>query len=261
VPAVASLDLEQLARASCRVLKDEPAALVELLGTGSAAVVRKTYRNFGLRLLQTFLRRPRAEREHRNLLLAAARDLPCTPPIACSAQRSLGFVRSSTLVTGYLPAVSTFKQALAAARALPGQRQMLVAALGALLRRVHDAGVLWCTAMPRNVLVRTDAAQPHLLLCDLPAAVDYGRPLPQSAAGIDLFDACASHSRRLEMSRAERYRCLLAYARGNRAEAGRWWRLLAERTALGHRIRKNLVMALRTYILPAATLTRTKPAR
>jgi tRNA A-37 threonylcarbamoyl transferase component Bud32 len=255
------VDPERLSRESRIVLKDEPAALVELLGSGRDAVVRKTYRNFGLRLLQTFLRRTRAEREHHNLVLATLRGLPCTPPVACSAERRLGLVRSSTLVTGYLPASVTFKQALAAARGSPPQRRQLLSALGVLLRRVHDAGVLWCTAMPRNVLVQSAEGDPHLLLCDLPAAIDFGRPLPRSAANIDLYDACGSHSRRLEMSRPERFRCLLAYVHGDRAEAGRRWRDLARRTALGHRIRKNLVMALRTYILPAATQTRNQPAR
>jgi hypothetical protein len=115
--------------------------------------------------------------------------------------------------------------------------------------------------MPRNVLVQSAEGDPHLLLCDLPAAIDFGRPLPRSAANIDLYDACGSHSRRLEMSRPERFRCLLAYVHGDRAEAGRRWRDLARRTAFGHRIRKNLVMALRTYILPAATQTRNQPAR
>lgn len=261
VPAAAPVDPERLSRESRLVLKDEPAALVERLGAGADAVVRKTYRNFGLRLLQTFLRRTRAEREHHNLVLATARGLPCTPPVSCSAQRSLGFVRTSTLITGYLPGATTFKQAMAVSRSNPMHRRRLLAALGALLRRVHDAGLLWCTAMPRNVLVLTTATEPHLLLCDLPAAIDFGRPLPNSAATIDLYDACGSHSRRLEMSRPERLRCLLAYAHGDRAEAAQLWRTLARRTAFGQRIRKNLVMALRTYILPGATPTRNQPAR
>jgi hypothetical protein len=232
-----------------------PAARVERVGSGSDAVVRKTYRNRGLRLLQTFLRRARAEREYANLALVAARGLPCTEPVGCSAERRLGFVRSSTLVTRYVADARPLKAVLA--EAPRAQRRVLARALGELLAALHAAGVLWCTPMPRNVLVQGplvqgSGARPRLLLCDLPAAIDFGHPVPRRCALLDLFDAFASPSRRREWSRTERLRGLIAWARGDRGAARRACAALHRRSVAGHRVRKNFVMALRTYILPGS---------
>jgi tRNA A-37 threonylcarbamoyl transferase component Bud32 len=245
--SAADRDPVPAARAAAVVIKDEPAARVERLGSGADAVVRKTYRNRGLRLLQTFLRRARAEREHGNLALVAARGLPCAEPVGCSAERRFGFVLSSTLVTRYVADAQALKSALAGAP--PAQRRVLARALGELLGALHAAGVLWCTPMPRNVLVQGPPARPRLLLCDLPAAIDFGAAVPTRWALLDLFDAFASPSRRREWSRAERLRGLIAWARGDRSAARRAYRTLHRRSAAGHRLRKNLVMALRTYIL------------
>ena len=49
------------------ILKQEPDTLVERLGSGADAVVRKVYSNRGIRLLQSFWRRARAAREQRVL--------------------------------------------------------------------------------------------------------------------------------------------------------------------------------------------------
>src|SRR5439155_15357974 len=99
VPAALPLPLDDLAAQRRLVLKDERSARVEVLGLGAGAVVRKVYRNRGLRLLQTFLRRSRAEREFENLRAATARGLPCTPPLGWCARCRAGFVLDSTLVT------------------------------------------------------------------------------------------------------------------------------------------------------------------
>jgi hypothetical protein len=249
--AAKGIDLERLARDRCEVLKDEPAARVERIGTGRDTLVRKVYRNRGLRLLQTFLRRTRAEREHVNLLLAVERSLPCTPPVGYSAHRRLGFAHTSTLVTRNVPDTTTLKQALSANVNQPLRRRQLIVLLGELLRTAHDAGLLWCTAMPRNVIVQATATGPRLLLCDLPAAIIFPGKVPRATSLIDLFDACASKSRCREMSRPERFRSLLAYSQNDRSKTQQLWRDLARRHPLCQRARKNLVMALRTYILKA----------
>ena len=114
--------------------------------------------------------------------------------------------------------------------------------------RLHDGGVLWCTPMPRNVLVQ-HGDLPRLLLCDAPAAVFWPTPVPEPHRRLDLYDAVASPSRRREWSASERLRCLLAYAHGDRTRARELWRCLHRRSRTGHRLRKNLLMALRTYIL------------
>ena len=235
---------------------------MELLGTGAEAVVRKTYRNLGMRWLQTFARRSRAAREFENLAAAEHLGLQCTRPRAWSEVRSFGFVRSSTLVTGWIDDTTTLKAALAS---LPrtghgSERRALAAGLGRLLAQLHDRGLLWCTPMPRNVLVKGPLASAQLLLCDLPAVVAFPGPVPRSQTLLDLYDANGSPSRRVEWTAPERLRMLLAYADDNRAVARRLWRELARRTRSGNRWRKNLSMALRTYILRRSTHKRVDPA-
>jgi tRNA A-37 threonylcarbamoyl transferase component Bud32 len=237
------------------VLKDEPGARVELLGSGADAVVAKTYRNRGLRLLQTLWRRPRAAREFDNLAAVAAAGIACTPPRQWSAVRRLGCVLESTLVTSFVADTAPLKAVLAAAPpALRAPtRRRLAAELGQLLLRLHAAGILWATPMPRNVLVAGAAERAQLVLSDAPAAVCWPHAVPDAAVLLDLYDAVASPSRCRDWSRSERMRCLLAYAAGDCARARTLWRALARRTRAGHRLRKNLLMALRTYILRRST--------
>lgn len=248
----APLDLDRLARARTDVLKDEPSARVEVLGTGDDRVVRKTYRNRGLRLLQTWLRTSRAGREFANLRAVERRGIPCTPVLACSSERRLGLVLASTIVTRYLPESRTLKSLLADANTGPTARRTLARALGELLRSLHDAGLLWCTAMPRNVLVLGPAEHGRLAVCDVPAVVVCRAEVRPGLALVDLFDAFASPSRRIEWNATERLRALLAYHRDDRSAARATWRRLARRGPAGQRLRKNLSMALRTYILPRA---------
>jgi hypothetical protein len=249
VAAVPVPDLERLAAAARRPIKDEPGSLVERLGEGADAVVRKTYRNRGLRLLQTCLRRSRANREFDNLTAVAAAGLPCTAPLAWSERRCCGFVRDSTLVTRYLPESRSLKSVLQELPAAAAPRRRLVAEFGALLARLHASGFLWCTPMPRNVLLQGSARDGRLVLCDLPSALRYPAPVPPRARLLDLFDAACSPSRRRELSRTERFRCLLAYARSDRARTRQLWRALRRRSLLGHRLRRSLVLGLRLYIL------------
>ncbi|MEQ1634691.1 MAG: lipopolysaccharide kinase InaA family protein [Planctomycetota bacterium] len=248
-------DLDRLATLRRLVLKDEPEALVEVLGDNHEAVVRKTYRNSGLRLLQTLWRTSRAAREFANLTAAERRGLPCTPPRSYSEVRRFGFVRSSTLVTGFVRDTTSLKAALAK---LPRSdssttRRALATALGRLLARLHEQGLLWCTPMPRNVLVEGPLAAARLVLCDLPAVVAFAGAVPSRHALLDLYDASASPSRRVEWTATERLRMLISYHGGDRAKARATWRCLARRSRSGNRWRKNLSMALRTYILRRST--------
>ena len=105
--------LDRLAAVHRRVLKGEPAVVVELLGTGDAAVVRKTYRNLGLRWLQSFGRRSRASREFDNLGAVTRAGAGCTLARGWFERRRFGCVDESTLVTSFVPASRTLKQVLA----------------------------------------------------------------------------------------------------------------------------------------------------
>jgi hypothetical protein len=93
---------------------------------------------------------------------------------------------------------------------------------------------------------------PHagqLAVCDVPNAIRHagsllGRPL----ARIDLFRAAFSPSRRRDWTRGERWRWLVAYTAGDRAEARRLWRDLARTTTMGTQLRRSLSAVRSIYL-------------
>lgn len=257
-------ELDRLAAQRRTVLKDEPEALVEVLGGSDErelAVVRKTYRNRGLRWLQSLWRRSRAEREHDHLAAIAASGVPCLQPLGWSAQRRLGGVDASTLLTRFLPDSVPLRDVLRASPRAPFRvRAELARAMGALVAALHRAGFLWCTPMPRNALVAGEPAGARLVVCDTPSCVDRGRDLRGSRlARIDLWLGAFSASRRRDWSRCERLRWLCGYAGGDRAAARELWRALARRAELQNVVARALAMAWFTYILPPPRSRRTPP--
>lgn len=125
-------------------------------------------------------------------------------------------------------------------------RRGLAVAMGRLLARLHRSGFLWCTPMPRNVLVLGDPGAAVLAVCDTPAGIQFGHSIHGTElACIDLFDAAFSPSRRLDFSGPERLRSLLAYADDDRPRGpGQLWRTLQGRSVLGHDVQQALALAL-----------------
>jgi len=257
---ITAADLDRLAAAHRTLLKGEPAVAVELLGTGDEAVVRKTYRNLGLRWLQSFGRRSRAEREFDNLGSVARAGVGCTPARGWFERRRFCCVDDSTLVTSFVPASKTLKQVLADLPQRARTRQHLVAAMGNLVARLHRGGFLWGTPMPRNVLVVGDPARAQLAVCDTPAGFQLGRSLHGSGlALIDLFLAAFSPSRRVDFSATERLRWLRAYCDGNPALIRRLWRRLARRGVFRNEASRAFAMSWHNYILRPMRSRRPEP--
>lgn len=256
-------ELQRLAAVHRTVLKDEPEALVEVLGVGPAAVVRKVYRNRGLRLWQSFGRQSRARREFDNLVHVAAVGAPCTPPRGWSATTRLGCVVESALITGHLPDSRTLKAVLADLPATTAgrERRALCAATGRLLAAMHRGGLVWCTPMPRNVLVLGDPALARVAVCDTPLLLVLGRDVHGGAlAAIDLYAGAFSPSRRRDFSATERLRWLLGYCDGDRRTARRLWRAVARRSMLRHDLLRALSVFWHVYLkapLRAHTARRT----
>lgn len=234
------------------MLKQEPGALVELLGTGRSTVVRKTYRNRGLRWWQSFGRRSRAEREFENLRHLEACGTTCPPAIEWSARTRCGFVDESTIVTRFVPGCDTLKGVLGGVlvhRDRP-ERRILAAAAGRLLAELHRNGFLWCSPMPRNVLVLGEPAHARLAVCDAPRGIPMRRPLHASRmALIDLYDAAFSPSRRKDYSATDRLRWLLGYCDGDRATARRLWRAITSRGVWRHEMTRSLAVFWFNYVL------------
>jgi len=260
-PGTAPGDLERLARQAHRVLKQEEATTVESFGRGAEALVQKTYRNRGLRLVQTFWRRSRAAREFDNLRAIERLAVPCTGALWWSERRRLGFVTESVLATRLLEGSQTLKDVLAGLpRTARMERRQLVEAMGRLVADLHRGGFLWCTPMPRNVLVLGDPLAGRLAVCDTPAGADLGRSLHGTAlACIDVFAAAFSPSRRADFSAAERRRWLAAYCAGDPRLARSLWRRLAHRSVWRHDLGRALAMLWHTYILSALRRPRPSP--
>lgn len=249
---LAAADLARLAAQRRVLIKDEPAATVEVLGDGADAVVRKTYRNRGLRWLQTLWRRSRAQREHDHLAAIVASGVPCLVPVGWAETRRLGGVADSTLLTRFLPDSQPLKQVLRASPAAATRvaRAHLATAMGALVAALHHRGFLWGTPMPRNAIVVGDPVAARLVVCDTPACIDLRRDLHgRRLARIDLFLAAFSPSRRREWSATERWRWLLGYTAGDRPAARALWRTMVRRRPLQNVVERALAMALFTYIL------------
>ena len=247
-----SQQLEQLEQQRRVVLKEEPEALVELLGIGASAVVRKTYRNRGIRWWQTFARRSRAEREFENLQHIDVSGTTCPRPLDWSAKTRFGFVNESALVTSYLPDCTTLKSVLAdeVSDRNHAERQTLISAAGRLVGNLHRSGFLWCTPMPRNMLVVGDPAKGSLAACDTPQGIAVRRSVhATSLALIDLFDAAFSPSRCKDYSRTERLRWLLGYCDGDHGLTRRLWRTLSRRKVWRHDLTRALAVFWFVYIL------------
>jgi hypothetical protein len=233
------------------VLKDEPATTVARIGTGTAAIVKKTYRPLGLRWLQSLWRPSRAEREFRRLRAIGDAGVPCLEALRWSAVKHFGGYSSSTLVTRFLPDSVPLKQIL---QGLDRQRDhrtraALASAMGRLVGALHTAGFLWCTPMPRNALVVGDPAAAHLVICDTPSSLAIGRPLRGARlARIDLFLAAFSPSRHLDWSTTERWRWLLGYCRGDANEARALWHQMQRREPLWNELAKAMAMIRWTYL-------------
>lgn len=257
-------ELAALAAQRRQVLKEEPGTTVLLLGSGAGAVVQKTYRVRGLRQVQSWWRRSRAQREHDSLAAIAAAGVPCLQPLGWSAVPAFFGFRESTLVTRFLVDSTPLKQVL---RALPRSsplRARLATAMGELVGALHRHGFLWCTPMPRNVLVVGDPARAALAVCDTPSCVLFPRSLHGTRrARIDLFLGAFSPSRRTDWSAAERLRWLRGYCGGDRTAARNLWRPMQRRSTLQNELERALAMAAFTYILARfrPTRQRTDPTR
>lgn len=128
------------------------------VGDGSYEYVLRHYRRGGLpgRLVRdsylwTGLENTRAWREWRLTAELYQRGLPVPRPVAARVERNGLFYRAD-LITLRIPAARSLAQALAQG-ALPAERWQ---AIGACIRRFHDAGVHHADLNAHNILLTAD---------------------------------------------------------------------------------------------------------
>lgn len=223
------------------VLKDEPGARVERIATPSRIVVRKTYLARPSLLWRSLGQRSRARREFENLRGLEDAGVSCVRPLAWTEQRSFGCVPTCVLLTEFRPSAPDLRHVLRNGCGL-AERRALAEAYGRLVRTVHRAGYISTTLTPRNVLVESERS---LVLCDQPAAIRFGDDVGlRWLAGVDIYDALFSPSRRAEWSRTDRFRGLLAYTGGDRRAAERLWRRLERRRPTWNRLLRGFARCL-----------------
>jgi len=242
------------------VLKSEPWTLVAKVSEEGRLLVRKTYTYPARRAWRTLLQQSRAEREARALRATRAAGIPCLTAVRCGAQRRLGQVISCWITTVFEADCTPLRDYLRQPPEIPYPggwprlRRHLGLGMAQLVRALHQAGVLWLTLNPRNVLVRGRPQDAGLLRCDMPKAIRFpDSMLGSRSAGLDLFDLCFAQSRRLQFTRGDRLAMLIRYCGGDRATARRLWRSLCRRTKTGNTLRRRLLTVLtRVGLVPTA---------
>ena len=105
----------------------------------------------------------RAKREFNTLSIAFERNVPVVQPLAWSDNRSFGCVRFNQLTMAYVPG-ETLVEFMQRARQADGpdqdQADRVVVGVGELLASLHRAGIVWGTAVPRNVMVYRSGTGP-----------------------------------------------------------------------------------------------------
>jgi tRNA A-37 threonylcarbamoyl transferase component Bud32 len=235
-------DPEKLARLLERVLAAVDAGAAQELKRGrrkalyavrldGQAFLLKSRGYRGLAARWRALRGSKARHELRVASALAARGIPTPVPLAAGERLRGARLASDHLLVARLAGASDLAEHWRSAIA-PAERRRLVAALGALSRALHDAGLLQDDYAPNNFLVQPGAA-PALLAIDFERA----RLSPRPASERSRIRMLAKLDRRVgaAASRADRLRFLHAYA-GTRTEARAWWaRVAASAPALARR--------------------------
>lgn len=220
-----------------QLLGDDGLRLDEWLRAGQASVVkhgphRTVYRvvlpglDFYLKYypvadrrawLRQLVRPSKARMEYDRSVAVASRQVPTAVPLAVGERQSDSGPCESYLITRTLPDTDNLWRFLedTLPRLPPARRthlrQRLAAALGELLARMHDAGIVHHDLHAGNLLLQLDAGdQPELFLIDL-HAVRFHRPLGWRRSRDNLI--LLNHWFSLRASRSDRLRFWRHYRR------------------------------------------------
>jgi tRNA A-37 threonylcarbamoyl transferase component Bud32 len=188
------------------LLKTESRVRVLLHAVDDAAdsktvrVVSKIYRTPPALAWRTFGLVSRAKREFKTLEVAFERNVPVVQPFGWSDIRAFGCVRFNQLTMAYVPG-ETLIEFTQRSRQADGpdqdQADRVVAGVGEMLASLHRAGIIWGTALPRNVMIFRSGAGPFKVAAfDFPYASCLGSDVSGSRfAHTDLWwmaDGCVA---------------------------------------------------------------------
>jgi tRNA A-37 threonylcarbamoyl transferase component Bud32 len=217
--------------------------------------VSKIYRTPPALAWRTFGLVSRAKREFNTLKIAWERNVPVIQPFGWSDTRSFGCVRYNQLTMAYVPG-ETLIEFMQRARQADGpdqdQADRVVAGVGELLASLHRAGIVWGTAVPRNVMVFRSGPGPfNVAAFDFPYASCLGSDVSNSGfahtdlwwmAGGCAFD-CKFDDRMLELF----YSAYIGDIGVNPSELRSQVEQLTQSQRLANRIRGRIKQAFRKH--------------
>jgi hypothetical protein len=177
--------------------------------------------------LRWALRGSKARHELEMAERVAARGIPTPVPLAAGERRSRGRLRTCYLLMPVLEGCVDLRRLWTEETLSPRERHALTTALGALSRRVHDAGIFQEDFAPNNFLARWSPS-PELFIIDFERA--------RLRTGNDEAARCfmlAKIDREFAGAPlSDRMRFLHAYSNGDPAEARHWWRRVRDYTPI-----------------------------
>lgn len=168
----------------------------------------------------------KARRDLERATAIAARGIPTPIPVIVGEVRRGPLLAHCDELVPWLADAIDLRRAREEGTGTPGDRRRCAVALGALVRRMHDAGIDQRDLAPNNFLWRP-AAQPPLLAIDFERARVGAAVSPRArvAALAKLDRHCAG------AAASERMRFLRAYCAGDRAATRSLWRAIERASA------------------------------
>jgi hypothetical protein len=153
----------------------------------------------------------------------AARGIPTSIPVGVGERRVSGFLATCYALVPWLEDAVDLRRLWERGGDAPAERRAWTRALGALVRRLHDAGIDQRDLAPNNFLWRS-RGEPRLVAVDFERARVGRRAVGRRAR----VRALAKLDRHFAGAPATaRWRFALAYAQGDRAAARAWWTAVA----------------------------------
>ncbi|MCP4000070.1 MAG: hypothetical protein GY727_04080 [Gammaproteobacteria bacterium] len=152
----------------------------------------------------------RAEREFKILHTAYKAGAPVIPPLKWAEMRRRGILHYNSLTTLFIEQ-RDMSNVLAELEADSPEYLSLLRGTGELLAHLHRAGILWMTALPRNILAAEKADEQHLAF-DMPYGQVFTKSIhSRTPALYDIYMLIKYGLNQANFSTAQANKVLLAY--------------------------------------------------
>ena len=242
---VAHQPLSDLDETSSLLIKKESRVRILLTASDESGqrICFKIYRFPGRLRWRTLFSAARVKREFENMVTARGMGVPVVEPVSWFEERYLGLQKYNAIATVYMPLKDMAQVLLELPEGDP-RRFELIEAAGKLLARMHQSGVVWVTALPRNILVG-DGRDPQLLAFDMPYGCEFDHSIEGSrsaAYDLDLFLRSGLNQSNFESEEAEIF--LSAYCGDDHSGCRVLLRRLQNKTRLGHFMDRVFIRSL-----------------